>query len=87
MIGGYPKTQQAFPIGPFTLKNLLLQGGQCNHRKYIPRLIEMTQAKAFDPLQILTHMEPVMNAIDAYKAFDTRAPGWIKVELEPQLQQ
>ncbi len=28
-------------------------------------------------------MEPVTSAIDAYKAFDTRRPGWIKVELTP----
>lgn len=24
------------------------------------------------------------DAIDAYKAFDLRKPGWIKVELAPQ---
>ncbi len=24
------------------------------------------------------------SATDAYKAFDERKPGWIKVELEPQ---
>jgi threonine dehydrogenase-like Zn-dependent dehydrogenase len=32
---------------------------------------------------VLTQREPVMNALEAYKAFDQRQPGWIKVELLP----
>jgi threonine dehydrogenase-like Zn-dependent dehydrogenase len=36
-----------------------------------------------DPTQVLTQREPLMSAIDAYKAFDTRSPGWVKVKLEP----
>ena len=27
--------------------------------------------------------EPLTSAIEAYKAFDQRQPGWLKVELEP----
>jgi len=27
--------------------------------------------------------EPLTSAIDAYRAFDERQPGWIKVELRP----
>jgi len=26
-----------------------------------------------------------MSAIDVYKAFDTRQPGWLKVELDPAM--
>ena len=37
-------------------------------------------------MRVLTHREPVMHAIEAYKAFDLRKPGWMKVELEPQMQ-
>ena len=28
-------------------------------------------------------VEPLSDAIEAYKAFDRHQPGWIKVELEP----
>jgi len=35
------------------------------------------------PTQVLTKREPLMSAIDAYKAFDLRQPGWVKVELAP----
>ncbi len=35
------------------------------------------------PFNGLQAMEPMTSAIDAYKAFDLRRPGWIKVELTP----
>jgi threonine dehydrogenase-like Zn-dependent dehydrogenase len=31
----------------------------------------------------MTNLEPLTSAIDAYKLFDRREPGWIKVELLP----
>jgi threonine dehydrogenase-like Zn-dependent dehydrogenase len=34
-----------------------------------------------DPRSVLTHVEPLSFALDAYKAFDQRQPGWMKVEL------
>jgi threonine dehydrogenase-like Zn-dependent dehydrogenase len=39
-----------------------------------------------NPEQILTEREPMTSVIDAYKAFDERQPGWIKVELLPMVQ-
>jgi len=59
-----------------------LRMGNCNHRKYIPMLIDLVQSGALDPMAILTQAEPLMGALDAYKAFDQRQPGWIKVELD-----
>jgi threonine dehydrogenase-like Zn-dependent dehydrogenase len=32
----------------------------------------------------VTQTEPIASAIDAYKAFDTRKPGWVKIELKPE---
>jgi threonine dehydrogenase-like Zn-dependent dehydrogenase len=32
---------------------------------------------------VLTQQEPLTSVIDAYKAFDTRQSGWVKVELKP----
>lgn len=84
IIGVYPPEDTTFPIGMAMNKNLTIRMGNCNHRKYIPRLLEMVRSGAFDPTTILTQQEPLMSAIDAYKAFDLRRPGWIKVELLPQ---
>ena len=37
--------------------------------------------RGVDPSALLTKQEPLPSAIDAYRAFDTRQPGWLKVEL------
>jgi threonine dehydrogenase-like Zn-dependent dehydrogenase len=84
IIGVYPETMTRFPIGMAMMKNLTLQMGNCPHRKYIPRLIEAVVAGKVDPLKVLTETEPMTDAIEAYKAFDKRKSGWVKVELKPQ---
>jgi len=83
IIGVYPPSHRFFPIGMAMNKNLTINMGNCNHRKYIPMLIDMVESGAIDPQQILTEQEPLTSAIEAYKAFDQRQPGWIKVELVP----
>jgi threonine dehydrogenase-like Zn-dependent dehydrogenase len=44
----------------------------------------MVRGGVIDPRQVLTQQEPLTSAIEAYKAFDTRQPGWVKVELAPE---
>jgi len=85
IIGVYPPTMTSFPIGAAMNKNLTVRMGNCNHRKYIPALVEMVRSGVIDPAAVLTQQEPMTSALDAYKAFDERKPGWIKVELEPQV--
>ena len=84
IIGVYPQTAKTFPIGMAMNRNLTINMGNCNHRKYIPKLVNMVRSRTVDPLLVLTQTEPMMDAIEAYKAFDKRQPGWIKVELKPQ---
>jgi threonine dehydrogenase-like Zn-dependent dehydrogenase len=83
IIGVYPQTATRFPIGAAMNKNLTIRSGNCNHRKYIPRLVDLAKHGTVNPLEILTQLEPMTSAIEAYKAFDKREPGWIKVELDP----
>lgn len=83
IVGVYPPTMNDFPIGTAMMKNLTIKMGNCNHRKYIPKLLEMVRSGVIDPTKVLTQVEPLTDAIDAYKAFDTRQPGWIKVEITP----
>lgn len=84
IIGVYPETATSFPIGKAMNKNLTLKMGNCNHRRYIPHLVELVRTGAIDPRRILTKVEPMVSAIEAYKAFDRREPGWLKVELVPE---
>ena len=84
IIGVYPPTDRVFPIGQAMNKNLTIKMGNCNHRRYYATLIDLVRTGALDPAKILTQHEPLQNAIEAYKAFDQRQPGWIKVELQPK---
>jgi threonine dehydrogenase-like Zn-dependent dehydrogenase len=84
IVGVYPATMRTFRIGDAMEKNLTVRMGNCNHRKYLPQLVGLVRQRAIEPTKILTQVEPLMSAIDAYEAFDLRQPGWIKVELQPR---
>jgi len=83
VIGVFPPQAMIAPIGVVQQRNLTVRGGNCNHRKYIPMLVGLTATGALDPTEILTNVEPLTGAIEAYETFDRREPGWIKVELDP----
>ena len=84
IIGVYPLTLRTFPIGEAMNKNLTLKMGNCNHRRYIPHLLELVRTGAVRPTEILTQVGPLTSALEAYQNFDKREPGWVKVMLEPQ---
>ncbi len=83
IIGVYPPTHENFPIGAAMNKNLTINMGNCNHRKYLPQLLQLVQTGAVDTTQILTQQAELVSAIEAYEAFDQRADGWLKVQLTP----
>jgi threonine dehydrogenase-like Zn-dependent dehydrogenase len=85
IIGAYPQQMRTFPIGQAMNKNLTLNMGNCPHRKYIPHLLELVRTGAVEPMELLSHVQPLASAIEAYRSFDTRQPGWMKVELEPAM--
>ena len=83
IIGVFPPQQMSAPIGAVQQRNLTVKGGNANHRKYIPKLVGLVATGALDPAGVITQQEPVVSAIEAYKEFDRRRPGWMKVELQP----
>jgi threonine dehydrogenase-like Zn-dependent dehydrogenase len=84
IIGVYPQTMKFFAIGEAMNKNLTLKMGDCPHRRYVPMLLDVVQSGTVEPAEVLTQSGPLLSALDGYKAFDTRQPGWIKVELKPE---
>jgi threonine dehydrogenase-like Zn-dependent dehydrogenase len=82
IIGVYPPDFMQFPLGKAMNKNLTLHMGNCNHRKYVPHLLDMVASGVFDPTDILTEVEPMRDALEAYETFDQRKRGWLKVELK-----
>lgn len=84
IIGVYPEGLEHFPIGQAMMKNLSLNMGNCNHRRYMPKLVNLVASGTVDPTDIVTQDEPLAAGLEAYEEFDKRQPGWIKVELEPE---
>jgi threonine dehydrogenase-like Zn-dependent dehydrogenase len=83
VVGVYPSSARSFPIGEAMNKNLTIRMGNCNHRRYIPHLVDLVQAGVVDPSKILTQVGPLVSAMEAYRNFDRRAEGWVKVMLKP----
>lgn len=82
IVGVYPQTAQFFNIGIAMNKNITVQMGNCPHRKYLPRLVEMVRTEQIDPLSVIpARQEPLTDVLHAYKEFDQRKAGWVKVEL------
>jgi threonine dehydrogenase-like Zn-dependent dehydrogenase len=83
IVGVYPQTAQFFNIGAAMNKNITIQMGNCPHRKYLPQVVEMVHTNQIDPLAVIpARHEPLTDVMQAYKEFDQRKTGWIKVELE-----
>ncbi|MER7891602.1 zinc-dependent alcohol dehydrogenase [Micromonospora sp. NPDC094482] len=83
VVGVYPATDTSFPIGTVLSRNLTVKAGNGNHPRYIPRLLAMVESGLVDPARMLTQHEPLSDALAAYREFDLRSPGWLKVALEP----
>ncbi|HWV37372.1 MAG TPA: zinc-dependent alcohol dehydrogenase [Vulgatibacter sp.] len=84
IIGVYPPSDRFFPLGLAMGKNLTINAGNCNHRKYIPHLIELVETGVISPAEILSQRKPFTDVLDAYRAFDKREPAWLKVGLYPE---
>ena len=78
----------ADPMPMITLfdKQIQLRMGQANIKKWIPEIMPLlTDA---DPLGVdtfATHRLPLSQAPEAYKAFQEKTDGYVKVQLEPEL--
>ena len=62
-------------------ENLTIRTGNCPHRRYIPDLVRLTATGAVDPATVLTQVDTVPEAVEAYRSFDRREDGWIKTAL------
>ena len=62
-------------------KNQSINAGNCIHRAYIPKLVETVRIGRIDPVKVLTKVQPLTDAIEAYGHFDKREASWIKTKL------
>jgi threonine dehydrogenase-like Zn-dependent dehydrogenase len=83
IVGVYGPPANLVPIGVAMNKGLTLRMGQCNVRRYMPRLLELIKAGEIDPTAIITHRLPLDDAPEAYAMFAAKRDGCIKVVLDP----
>lgn len=50
VIGVYPPNMKNFLIGMAMNKNLTINLGNCNHRIYLPHLIDLVRSSVIDPV-------------------------------------
>jgi threonine dehydrogenase-like Zn-dependent dehydrogenase len=82
IIGVYSEFSMVFPVGSALGKNLTVRAGNCNHRKYLPELLEWVASGKVSLTPFLTHIVHFDRVIDMYKKFDLRADGCVKVALQ-----
>ncbi|MBB1154573.1 MULTISPECIES: zinc-dependent alcohol dehydrogenase [Amycolatopsis] len=82
VIGVYPPGFEGFPFGTAMNKNLTVRLGNCNHRRYLPELLDLVRTDVVDPTAFITRREEPAAAIEAYESFDRREDGWLKTVLE-----
>ena len=84
IIGVYPPEMTSFPTGAAMNKNLTVKMGNCNHRRYIPELLDLVRTGAIEPSSLMTQLEELPSVLEAYETFDRRESGWTKVVLDPR---
>jgi threonine dehydrogenase-like Zn-dependent dehydrogenase len=62
-------------------KNLTINAGNCNHRRYLPELIDIVTSGRMSLAPNVSHALAFEDVVDAYEAFDHRDEGWLKVAL------
>jgi threonine dehydrogenase-like Zn-dependent dehydrogenase len=81
IIGVYPAGFSSFPLGEAMNKNLTVNMGNCNHRRYLPQLLDQVVSGVVNPTAFITQKEQVNDVIGAYESFDRRESGWVKTVL------
>ena len=83
VVGVYAGVTNGFNIGAFMEKGLTMAAGQTPVQKYWKHLLGLIQDGTLHPEMIITHHVPLKNASEAYKMFNEKEDGCIKVVLKP----
>ncbi|CAF1470811.1 unnamed protein product [Adineta steineri] len=82
IIGDYFYKSNQFPIGTFMEKAVTMRGGQLYCQSYWHDLLKIIENGEVDPTFIITHTMELSRAAEAYKMFDEKSDGTIKVVLK-----
>ncbi|SDM90776.1 zinc-dependent alcohol dehydrogenase [Sediminibacillus halophilus] len=83
LTGVYGSNANDFPLGDFFSRNVSLKMGQAPVIHLMPELYNMVENGYVNPTDIITHRMDLKEAADAYRIFDEKSEGNIKVVLKP----
>jgi 2-desacetyl-2-hydroxyethyl bacteriochlorophyllide A dehydrogenase len=72
-----------FPMAVAFVKNLTFRIGTCSVPKWWPELIPLIQGGRLHPERYITHHMPLSEGAEAYRQFDAREAGTLKMVLTP----
>lgn len=81
--GVYIDKLDKIPFGAAMNKGLTFKMGQTHVQRYLSLLLDKIQEGEIDPSQIITHRIKLKDVPTAYKEFDAKHDGCIKVVLTP----
>lgn len=83
VMGDYIGYGNHFPIGAFMEKAITARTGQIHVQRYWKTVMERMRSGSYDPSFIVTHRVPLAQAPEAYRVFDHKEDGVVKVILAP----
>ncbi|WP_438444625.1 alcohol dehydrogenase catalytic domain-containing protein [Gorillibacterium sp. sgz5001074] len=82
LVGIYALRYNQFPLGDLFARNVVLKMGQAPVIRYMEPLYQLLKSGRLDT-DIYSHTLPLSEASEAYRLFDHRADGCLKVLLQP----
>ncbi len=81
-VGVHTENQMAFsPVEAYD-KNITYKIGRCPARYYMEKLIPIVLNKKYDLACVFSHKMPLKDGAEAYRIFDKKQDGCMKVLLE-----
>lgn len=84
IVGIYGPTGNLVPVGNIVNKGLTIRAGQCNVKRYLPRLIQHIQSGILKPSEMVTHRIPLDDVAEAYHLFSEKRENIIKPLIIPR---
>jgi threonine dehydrogenase-like Zn-dependent dehydrogenase len=84
VVGAAQSNDFSFPMGFAFWRNLRFHIGLCQVRLFWDELIPLVQAGRLKPERVVTHHMGLSEGEEAYRLFDARKAGVIKIILDPE---
>lgn len=79
---GIPEPEDTLPLPLIMFKNLTVRGGICDVTNMWPHLLPLVQSGRLKAEGLFSHDFPLSDGSDAYRLFDSRDDGVIKLKID-----